>query len=285
MARDVKVRRVFERDGDDLVEVWDDGRTYYASIDAELFQEPTLEKRADPQRFVASMLESELDPHRFARVAELDRRVVGYIVARVDEPVANADEQLQRDLGRIRGYVEALGVHRSTWRRGVGRALMNEAEQWQGRGGNEDGHQPVESRFGAVLRGPRLRPACGGPAQGAVMRPSGTSVERRRLHPAADVSWPPVLLCAARCRQRPARSHGLLAPEGGAYGPTRGFLSLDLASGDPGVADRPDPQFRRAAAPCGGLVRCSRPSSPRTRAGGSSSRREAVPGEGCRRRG
>lgn len=127
---DIIIRQVQERGGDELVEVWDDGRRYYASIDADQFVEPSPETAVDPPGFVASLMSSDAEPDRFARVAEVDCDVVGYIVARVDEPVANAGEQLQRDLGRTRGYVEALGVHRSVWRRGVGRALMNAAEEW-----------------------------------------------------------------------------------------------------------------------------------------------------------
>lgn len=134
---DIDVRQARDQDGPELARVWDDGRRYYASIDAELFQGPGPEAAVDPQDFAASLVESEADPHRFARVAELDGRVVGYIVARVDEPVADAGEQLQRDLARVRGYVEALGVHRSAWRQGVGRALMSTAEQWARRQGAE----------------------------------------------------------------------------------------------------------------------------------------------------
>lgn len=134
-SSDVIIRPAQEPDAEELANVWDDGRRYYASIDAEQFVEPSPATAVDPPAFVGSLMSSDAEPGRFARVAEVDGEVVGYIVARVDEPVANAGEQLQRDLGRTRGYVEALGVHRSVWRQGVGRALMNAAEAWAiGRG-------------------------------------------------------------------------------------------------------------------------------------------------------
>lgn len=40
-----------------------------------------------------------------------------------------------RDLGKLRAYIDVLVVHRSCWRQGVGRALMEAAEGWaRGRG-------------------------------------------------------------------------------------------------------------------------------------------------------
>lgn len=124
------IRAVRQGDGDDLVESWDDGRSFYASLDADFFQAPDPDNPVDADGFVESLREADAKPHRFARAAEVEGRVVGYIVARLDEPVPNAAEQLTRDLGRLRGYVEALGVHRSVWRHGVGTALMKAAEQW-----------------------------------------------------------------------------------------------------------------------------------------------------------
>ena len=127
---EVDVRAVREGDGGDLVETWDDGRSFYASLDADIFQAPDPDNPGDADAFVESLREADAQPHRFARVAEVEGRVVGYIVARLDEPMPDTSEQLMRDLGRLRGYVEALGVHRSVWRHGVGTALMQAAEEW-----------------------------------------------------------------------------------------------------------------------------------------------------------
>lgn len=126
----VDIRAVREGDGDDLVDTWDDGRSFYASIDVDVFQAPDPETPVDADAFVKSLRDADAKPHRFARVAEVEGRAVGYIVARLDEPMPDAAEQLLRDLGQPRGYVEALGVHRSVWRHGVGTALMKTAEQW-----------------------------------------------------------------------------------------------------------------------------------------------------------
>ncbi len=126
----VAVRRVQNVDGKSLVEAWDDARTYYASLDAEYFQAPDPGHPIDADEFVASLRRAEDDPARFARVTEVGGRVVGFITAHLDEPLDNAEKQLMRDLGSLRGYVDALVVHRSSWRHGVGRALMEAAEGW-----------------------------------------------------------------------------------------------------------------------------------------------------------
>ena len=66
-------------------------------------------------------------------VAEVDGRVVGDVAARLERPVEDAARQLLRDLGRVRLYVDALGVEEAHRRRGVGARLMHAVEDW-GRG-------------------------------------------------------------------------------------------------------------------------------------------------------
>lgn len=131
MAGDgVVIRLAGDGDGESLVEAWDDMRDYYAARDAEFFQAPDPRHPADAAEFVRSLRKADEAPRGFARVAEVEGRVVGWVVARLDEPLVNAAEQLMRDLGVWRGYVEALGVHRTCWRSGVGLALMTAAEAW-----------------------------------------------------------------------------------------------------------------------------------------------------------
>jgi GNAT superfamily N-acetyltransferase len=131
----IVVRVVHDRDGDDLVDAWEDSRTYYSDLDPELFRAPHPQHLVSAERFVASLRRAGEAPDRFARVADHTGRVVGYIIARLEEPVDHAHEQLMRDLGKRRAYIEALGVHRTSWQRGVGRALMGAAERWARDGG------------------------------------------------------------------------------------------------------------------------------------------------------
>ena len=130
MNGSVTIRQVRNTDGEFLVETWNDARSYYASLDPDYFQEPEPEHPLDAEAFTGSLRRADDDPARFARVAEVDGRVVGFITAHLDEPMANPKEQLIRDLGRLRAYVDVLVVHRSYWRQGVGRRLMESAEGW-----------------------------------------------------------------------------------------------------------------------------------------------------------
>lgn len=135
MSQDVIIRTVRQADRESLVETWNDARSYYASLDPNFFQEPEPDYPLDADAFATSLRRADDDRSRFARVAEIDGRVVGFITAHIDEPTANPQEQLMRDLGKLRAYVDVLVVHRSCWRQGVGRALMEAAEGWaRGRG-------------------------------------------------------------------------------------------------------------------------------------------------------
>ena len=63
-------------------------------------------------------------------VAELDGRVVGDVAAHLGHPTEAAERQLLRDLGRVRLYVDALGVEEASRRRRVGARLMHAVEEW-----------------------------------------------------------------------------------------------------------------------------------------------------------
>jgi GNAT superfamily N-acetyltransferase len=63
-------------------------------------------------------------------VAEVDGRVVGDVAARLERPTEDAARQLLRDLGRVRIFVDALGVEQGYRRRGIGARLMHAVEEW-----------------------------------------------------------------------------------------------------------------------------------------------------------
>jgi GNAT superfamily N-acetyltransferase len=63
-------------------------------------------------------------------VAEEDGRIVGQVEAKLLQPMESARYQVVTALGRVRGEVNSLGVLRSHRRRGIGRALMQQAERW-----------------------------------------------------------------------------------------------------------------------------------------------------------
>ena len=63
-------------------------------------------------------------------VAEVDGRVAGDVSAHLEQPAEDADRQSLRDLGRVRMYVNALGIAEAYRRRGVGARLMGAVEEW-----------------------------------------------------------------------------------------------------------------------------------------------------------
>jgi ribosomal protein S18 acetylase RimI-like enzyme len=63
-------------------------------------------------------------------VAEEDGRIVGQVEAKLLQPMETARYQVITALGQVRGEVSSLGVLKSHRRRGIGRALMQQAERW-----------------------------------------------------------------------------------------------------------------------------------------------------------
>jgi len=56
--------------------------------------------------------------------------MVGFLEALIQGPVESADQQLVHEVRVRRLAVNALGVERSSWRKGVGTELMRAAERW-----------------------------------------------------------------------------------------------------------------------------------------------------------
>ena len=63
-------------------------------------------------------------------VAEDGGRLVGQVEAKIHPPLNSARYQTMSDLAFTRGEVNSLGVVSTHRRRGIGRALMAEAESW-----------------------------------------------------------------------------------------------------------------------------------------------------------
>jgi GNAT superfamily N-acetyltransferase len=63
-------------------------------------------------------------------VAEIDGEVVGYLGARLDDPLKSARYQTDPTLGELRLFINALVTARAHWRRGAGSALVEAAEAW-----------------------------------------------------------------------------------------------------------------------------------------------------------
>jgi GNAT superfamily N-acetyltransferase len=123
----VTVRPVRPGDGGGMARAWTSAAEYYAGLDPEHFQLPS--QRGLAESFEESIGQAGGDDVLLL-AAELGGQVVGWLSARVERPVANAEIQLVRELAWPRLAIDALVVHQSAWRQGAGGALLSAAEAW-----------------------------------------------------------------------------------------------------------------------------------------------------------
>lgn len=121
------VRPARPGDAADLARNWIDAARQYAELDADAFQVPAADGLAG---WFEELLRRPRSEDAVWLVAEVDGRVVGDVSARLEHPAEDAERQLLRDLGRVRLYVDALGVEEAYRRRGVGARLMGAVEEW-----------------------------------------------------------------------------------------------------------------------------------------------------------
>jgi GNAT superfamily N-acetyltransferase len=124
------VRQARPGDAPDLARNWVDVARQYVELDADAFQLPDAEGLV---AWFEELLHRPRSEDAVWLVAEVDGRVVGDVAARLERPTEDAARQLLRDLGRVRLYVDALGVAEAYRRRGVGARLLHAVEEW-GRG-------------------------------------------------------------------------------------------------------------------------------------------------------
>jgi hypothetical protein len=99
-----------------LARNWLDAARHYAELDAGAFQVPAADGLV---AWFEELLGRPRPDDAVWLVAEVDGRVVGDAVARLEPPVEDAPRQLLRDLGRVRLQVDALGVAEAYRRRGA----------------------------------------------------------------------------------------------------------------------------------------------------------------------
>ena len=127
----IVVRPARPGDGQDIARNGVECTRYYRDLIPDDFRLPDQEGLAD---WVDSWLpadgESEL-----ALVAESEGQVIGYLEARIEQPLEAARFQSNPDLGETRLFINYLVTAPAFWRRGVGRRLVEAAEEWgRGRG-------------------------------------------------------------------------------------------------------------------------------------------------------
>jgi GNAT superfamily N-acetyltransferase len=123
---EVTVRPAQPGDGVAIAPLSRDSADYYGELAPGDFRRPDEEGQAE---WLDSFLPADGE-REIALVAEIDGQVVGYLEARLEEPLDSARYQTNPELAEWRLFINALLTARSHWRRGVGSALVAAAEAW-----------------------------------------------------------------------------------------------------------------------------------------------------------
>src|SRR5262245_15520105 len=123
---DIVVRTPMPGDGEGLARCWPDVAAYYAKLDPELFQIPDADGLAQVWE---DWLLNVGGGTTLNLVAEKKGQVVSFVGASVHPPHERAANQFVRDVGLTRLVIDALVVQEAYWRHGIGRRLMDAAEE------------------------------------------------------------------------------------------------------------------------------------------------------------
>jgi GNAT superfamily N-acetyltransferase len=121
----VRARRA--GDGAELARAWQEAGRYYAALAPETFQVPESEGLVEFMEEADGTMD---EPNVRRVVAEVDGRVVGAASGRIEQPLASARFQLQRQLSETRLLVDMVVVEEAYRRLGVGEQLMVGLEGW-----------------------------------------------------------------------------------------------------------------------------------------------------------
>lgn len=114
-------------DGEGLARTWLDAAKYYVKLNSELFQLPDMDGLA---QWCEDWTITQPSQNNLFRVAERDNQVIGFISATIQSPIIDGHRQFVRDVNITRLMIDALVVQQAYWRRGVGKRLMDVAEEW-----------------------------------------------------------------------------------------------------------------------------------------------------------
>lgn len=123
---EIAVRAAQRGDGSAIASLSQDSANYYCDLAPDAFRRPEERGQAE---WIDSFLPVE-DGDEIALVAEIGGEIVGFIEARLEQPLKSARYQTDPSLGELRLFINALLTARMCWRRGVGSALVAAAETW-----------------------------------------------------------------------------------------------------------------------------------------------------------
>jgi GNAT superfamily N-acetyltransferase len=124
---DFEIRSARPDDAAGLADAWTEFGGNYVELDADEFRFP------DPDGLVAwfeDRVSEEHDDDAAWFVAERDRRVIGFVEARIHRPSEDAGRQLLREMTETIVWTHSLMVLGDARRSGVATALMNAVEDW-----------------------------------------------------------------------------------------------------------------------------------------------------------
>lgn len=123
---EIAVRPAQAGDGKAIAPLSHDSADYYRELAPHAFRRPDEKGQA---AWLDSFLPVEGE-REIALVAEIGGDVVGYLEARLEEPLESARYQTDPTLAERRLFINALLTARAYWGRGVGSALVAAAEAW-----------------------------------------------------------------------------------------------------------------------------------------------------------
>jgi GNAT superfamily N-acetyltransferase len=127
VIRDITVRKRRAGDGAEMARAWLDTGRYYAALEPETFQVPEADGLAE---YLEREEAAEAGPDVIRLVAEVEGRVVGAALGRIERPGEGARYQLQREFSETRLLIDVVIVEETYRRHGVGQALMGVLEDW-----------------------------------------------------------------------------------------------------------------------------------------------------------
>ncbi len=127
---DVLIRAARVGDGEGMTTCWLDFGRYYATISPEHFRAPDADGHAAEFDAATARRIRQANANKCMLVAEIDSRVVGYVGARVAQPMDTAPRQMIREASQVRAEITTLAVAEAYRRQGIGTRLMVAAEAW-----------------------------------------------------------------------------------------------------------------------------------------------------------
>ncbi len=123
----VTIRQAREDDAPEIVRLGRENSAYYAQLAPEHFRLPDEEGFVE---FIENDREWREGPDTLALVAEDDGAIAGYLEASLQRPDETSRWQGQRDLSKIRLFINFVGTANAYKRQGVGTKLVQAAEDW-----------------------------------------------------------------------------------------------------------------------------------------------------------